>query len=142
MKPTESEIQARMDQLFDRFGRMTDTELMLLRSVWEEQDGSAREQAWTMVKQTLRGSRTQGLLDQARDRIAAWVNNYPAQMAMGDVPAMISGSGMDPGSIRKAAIPPMLDAIAATIAADGLSPDEQTLLLEPLAALAPHSTST
>jgi hypothetical protein len=47
---------------------------------------------------------------------------------------------MDPGSIRKAAIPPMLDAIAATIAADGLSPNEQTLLLEPLAALAPHST--
>jgi hypothetical protein len=57
---------------------------------------------------------------------------------MGDVLAMLSGSGMDPGSIRKAAIPPMLDAIAATIAADGLSPDEQVLLLEPLTNLAPH----
>lgn len=141
MKPADAEIQAGVDRLFDRFARMTDTELMLLRSVWEEQDASAREEAWTKVKATLRGSRTPGLLDQARDRMAAWVNNYPAQMVMGDVPAMPSGSGMDPGSIRKAAIPPMLDAIAATIAMHGLSPNEQTLLLEPLAALAPHKTS-
>lgn len=141
MKPTNAEIQARVDRLFDRFERLTDTELMLLRSVWEEQDQSAREQAWMMVKATLRGSRTQALLDHARDRVAAWVNNYPAPMAMGDVPAMPSGSGMDPGSIRKAAIPPMLDAIAATITADGLSPSEQTLLLEPVAALAPHGTA-
>jgi hypothetical protein len=142
VKPTEPEIQARVDRLFDRFERMTDAELMLLRSVWEEQDPSTREQAWTLVKATLRGSRTQSMLDRARDRVAAWLNNYPAPMAMGDVPAMLNGSGMDPGSIRRAALPPMLDAIAATIAADGLSPDEQTLLLEPLAALAPHNTST
>lgn len=141
MKSTNAEIQARVDRLFERFERLTDTELMLLRSVWEEQDQSAREQAWTTVKASIQESRTQGLLDHARDRVAAWVNNYPAPMAMGDVPAMPSGSGMDPGSIRKAAIPPMLDAVAATIAADGLSPNEQTLLLEPLAALAPHNTS-
>src|SRR6266545_312225 len=120
---------------------MTDVELMLLRSVWEQQDAPAREQAWTMVKATLRGSRAQGLLDDARGRVAAWVNNYPAPMVMGDVPAILSGSGMDLGAIRKAAIPPMLDAIAATIAVDGLRPGEQTLLLEPMAALAPHNTS-
>ena len=138
MNATKPEIQAAVDRLFDRFERMTDTEFMLLRSVWEEQDGAAREQAWSTVKQTLRAQRTQDLLDQARNRIAAWLNNYPAQLAMGDVPVMISGSGMDPGSIRKSALPPMLDAIAATIAADGLSPAEQTLLLEPIAALAPH----
>ena len=138
MNATQSEIQGAVDRLFDRFERMTDTEFMLLRSVWEEQDGAARELAWSTVKQTLRAQRTQDLLDQARSRIAAWLNNYPAQMAMGDVPVMSTGSGMDPGSIRKAALPPMLDAIAATIAADGLSPAEQTLLLEPVAALAPH----
>lgn len=141
MKTAESEIQTRVDRLFDRFERMTDTELMLLRSVWDEQDGSARELAWTMVKATIRGSRTQALLDQARDRMGAWVNNYPAAMVIGDVPATLSGSGMDPGSIRKAAIPPMLDAIAATIAADGLSPHDQTLLLEAVESLAPHKTS-
>jgi hypothetical protein len=140
MSASEAELQGRVDQLFDRFERMTDAEFMLLRSVWEEQDPSPREQAWSTVKATLRARRTQGLLDQARNRVAAWLNNYPAQLAMGDVPVMITGSGMDPGSIRKAALPPMLDAIAATIASDGLSASEQTVLLEPLAALAPHKT--
>lgn len=120
---------------------MTDTELMLLRSVWEEQDSSSRQEAWAMVKAAISQHCLQALLDGARDRLASWVNNYPAAMVMGDVPATLSGSGMDPGSIRKAAIPPMLDAIAATIAADGLSPTEQTLLLEPIAALAPHTGS-
>lgn len=138
MNATKPEIQAAVDRLFDRFERMNDTEFMLLRSVWEEQDAAAREQAWSTVKATLRARRTQDLLDQARNRVAAWLNNYPAQLAMGDVPVMITGSGMDPGAIRKAALPPMLDAIAATIAADGLSPADQTLLLEPVAALAPH----
>jgi hypothetical protein len=111
---------------------------MLLRTVWEEQDRTAREEVWTMVKVAIRKHRRQDLLDSARDRLASWVNNYPAPMIIGDVQAMFTGSGMDPGSIRKAAIPPMLDAIAATIAADELSPPDQTLLLEPLAALAQH----
>jgi hypothetical protein len=140
VKPTDSEIQAAIGRLFDRFERMTDAELLLLRSVWSEQDATAREQAWTTAKATLRARRRDAMLGDARDRLASWVNNYPASMVIGDVPASFQGSGMDPGSIRKAAIPPMLDAIAATIAADGLSPNEQTLLLEPLAALAPHST--
>ena len=115
---------------------MTDAELMLLRAAWEEQDGSARGDAWDTVKAAISQHRLQGLLDDARNRLSSWVNNYPAAMVMGDVPATLSGSGMDPGSIRKAAIPPMLDAIAATIAADWLSPAEQTVLLEPLGAIA------
>ena len=45
MKASNAAIQARVERLFDRFERMTDTELMLLRSVWELQAESAREQA-------------------------------------------------------------------------------------------------
>jgi len=141
VKASSAATQARVDRLFDRFERMTDAELVLLRSVWEEQDQTAREDAWTMAKASMRLDGREALLEAARERIAAWVNNYPAPFVTGDVPALLSGSGMDPGSIRRAALPPMMDAIAATIAADGLSPDEQTLLLEPLAALAPHKTS-
>ncbi|MEA2678149.1 MAG: hypothetical protein QOJ81_2290 [Chloroflexota bacterium] len=137
MTKGDPEIQERVDRLFDRFERMTDAEFMLLRSVWEERDPTARQDAWAAVKSTVQGQRRDALLNDARNRIAAWVNNYSAPMAVGDVPANFMGSGMDPGSIRRAAIPPMLDAVAATIAADGLSPAEQMLLLEPMGALAP-----
>jgi hypothetical protein len=136
MTRVDSEIHERVDRLFDRFERMTDAEFMLLRSVWEEQEPTARQDAWASVKATVRERRREGLLNDARNRIASWVNNYSAPIAMGDVPVNFTGSGMDPGSVRRAAIPPMLDAIAATIAADGLSASDQTLLLEPAAAMA------
>lgn len=136
MTTVDPEIQERVDRLFDRFERMTDAEFMLLRTVWDQQDATARQEAWTMVKVALRRHRREEMLDSARDRIAAWVNNYSAPIAWGDVQATFIGSGMDPASIRKAAIPPMLDAVAATIAADGLSAEDQALLLEPVTVMA------
>lgn len=136
MKPADAEIQEQVDRLFDRFERMTDAEFMLLRTVWDQQDATARQEAWTMVKVALRGHRREKMLDSARDRIAAWVNNYSAPIAWGDVQATLIGSGMDPASIRKAAIPPMLDAIAATITQDELSQDDRWVMTKPLEALA------
>jgi hypothetical protein len=136
MNRADAEIQERVDRLFDRFEHMTDAEFLIMRSAWDEQDHQAREDAWTMVKVALRTTKRDALLDDARHRIASWVNNYSTPMSMGDVPLNFSGSGMDPNSIRRAAIPPMLDAIAATIAADGLSAEDQALLLEPVTVMA------
>ena len=137
MKPFDAEIQERVDRLFDHFERMSDAEFMVLRSAWDAGDPDARQEAWTVVKVALKDTNRDALLDDARNRIASWVNNYPAQMAVGDVPAVIMGSGMDPGTVRRQAIPPMLDAIAATICADGLDQDERHTLLEPYQAIAP-----
>ena len=131
MTKVDPEIQERVDRLFDRFERMTDAEFMLLRSAWEEQDPAARQGAWEWVKATVKERGRESLLNDARDRIASWVDNYSTPMAMGDVPMSFAGSGMDPGSIRRAAIPPMLDAIAATVAADGLDQDARWELLKP-----------
>ena len=141
MKPAEPAIQERVDRLFDRFERMTDAEFMLLRTVWDGEDATVRQDAWTIVKATVRLRRREKFLDVARDRIAAWVNNYSAPLAQGEVPVGYSLSGMDANSIRRAAIPPMLDAIAAVVAADGLGQHDETVLLEPLRAVAPHSAS-
>src|SRR5687767_4204466 len=130
------QIQEHVDRLFDRFERMTDAEFMLLRTVWEEQDPGLRQGAWASVKATVKQRGRESQLNDARNRIASWVNNYAAPLGMGDVPMNFAGSGMDPGSIRRAAIPPMLDAVAATIAADGLSAEDQALLLEAVTVMA------
>lgn len=139
MSQMDRDIQERVDLLFDRFERMTDAEFMMLRTVWDQQDPVARGDAWTLLKVALRTSRRERMLDDARNRMAAWLNNYPPRGTFPDATGQMSLSGMDQATVRKEAFPPMLDAIAATIAADGLSPDEQTLLLEPVAALAPHN---
>lgn len=136
MNRADAEIQERVDRLFDRFERMTDAEFLMLRTIWDEQDSTAREEAWTMVKVALRSARRDRLLDDARNRIAAWVNNYPYRTAFPDTMGTLGTSGMDASSVRKAAIPPMLDAIAATIVADGLDQDERHALLKPYQTIA------
>ena len=125
MNAGNRDIQKRIDQLFDRFERMPDAELIMLRSVWEGEDATAREEAWTMVKVALRTTKRDRMLDDARDRIAAWVNNYPPRGTFPDATGTMSLSGMDQASIRKQAFPPMLDAVAATIADDGLDQDQR-----------------
>ena len=135
MNAGNRDIQKRVDQLFDRFGRMPDAELIMLRSVWETEDATAREEAWTMVKAALRTTKRDRMLDDARDRIAAWVNNYPPRGTFPDATDQMSLSGMDQASIRKQALPPMLDAVAATIADDGLDQDQRWVLLKPYEAL-------
>ena len=135
MNAGNRDIQKRVDQLFDRFERMPDAELIMLRSVWEGEDATAREEAWTMVKVALRRTKRDRMLDDARDRIAAWVNNYPPRGTFPDATGTMSLSGMDQASIRKQAFPPMLDAVAATIADDGLDQDQRWVLLKPYEAL-------
>jgi hypothetical protein len=135
MKPADAAVQERIDQLFDRFERMTDAEFMMLRSVWEAEDPRAREAAWTMVKVALRSTRRDRLLDDARNRIASWVNNYPPRGTFPDATGQMSLSGLDQASVRKAAIPPMLDAVAATLADNGLNQDDRWVLLKPIEAL-------
>jgi hypothetical protein len=135
MNPADAEIQESVDRLFDRFERMTDAEFMMLRSVWEGGDATAREEAWTMVKAAVKTSRRERMLNDARNRIASWVNNYPSRGAFPDSTGQMSLSGLDQASVRRAAIPPMLDVIAATIADDGLDQDQRWALFKPYDAI-------
>jgi hypothetical protein len=125
-----------LELLFDRISRLTDSELMVLRSAWEEGDEAERGIAWRSVKRVVQSREREGLLDDARDRLAAWVNNYLTATAAEYGNFLISaGSGMDAATVRREALPPLLDAVAATVAADGLTGDEQAILLGPLESL-------
>lgn len=131
--------QGRLDELFVRIARMPDSELMILRSAWEEGDVAARGRAWQSVKRLVASRGREPALDAARARLGAWVNNYLTATAVEYGNFLISaGSGMDAATVRRQALPPLLDAVAATIAADGLSADDHATLLEPLNSLEPQ----
>ena len=136
MNAADAEVQEEVDRLFDRFERMTDAEFMMLAAVWDEGDPIARQDAWTLVKVALKATKRDRLLDDARNRIAAWVNNYGYRNAYPDTMGPLGTSGMDAGSVRRSAIPPMLDAIAATITQDRLDVDERWVLTKPIEAIA------
>jgi hypothetical protein len=135
----DSEIEQQIDLLFDRFGRMTDTELVLMRSIWEEMDSTAREDAWVQVKVALRKHRRQQMLEEARTRLARFLTaEMPPVGILGVANLPSNPSGMSMASVRSAAMPPLMDALAATVAADGIDAAAQTLLLEPIIRLARH----
>ena len=129
-------ISQDVDRLFGRIARLTDPELMVLRSAWEETDASARAEAWKRVKSVVARERLEGDLDDARSRLGAWVNNYLTATAVEYGNFLINaGSGMDAATVRRQALPPLLDALAATVAGRGLAPEERSALLEPLDSL-------
>ena len=129
-------LQDRLDHLFERIARMPDSELLILRAAWEDGDVAARQQAWKSVRRAVAARERESLLDDAHGRLAAWVNNYLTATAAEYGNFLISaGSGMDAGAVRRQALPPLLDAVAATIAAEGLSRDEHDALMEPVVSL-------
>ncbi len=133
---TESQIEDALERLFERVARMPDSELLMLRSAWEDGDAGARQRAWRSVKQVTASRERQRLLDDARDRLTAWVNNYLTATAIEYGNFVINaGSGMDAGTVRREALPPLLDAIAGTVGADLLSDDDRSALLGPMASL-------
>lgn len=129
-------VQQQIDRLFDRFERLTDNELILLRAIWEEQESLPRELAWRNAARVIREAQRESMLNDARGRLGAWINNYLTATALEYGNFLISKSGLDAGKVRQAALPPMLDAVAATLAADRISSAEHAVLMEPLSALA------
>jgi hypothetical protein len=135
----EALLQDRLDQLFDRIARMPDSELLIIRAVWEDGDADVRQQAWKSVRRIATARDREGLLAESQGRLAAWVNNYLTATAAEYGNFLISsGTGMDAGSVRRQALPPLLDAVAATIAAEGLSPEERDTLMAPVLSLDQH----
>ena len=133
---SRSSIDDDVDRLFDRIAHLADSELMVLRSAWEEADPGAREAAWKRVKSVVAEHELEDDLEDARGRLGAWVNNYLTATAVEYGNFLINaGSGMDAATVRRQALPPLLDAVAATVAAGGLTPDERSALLEPLDSL-------
>jgi hypothetical protein len=129
-------IEDRLDMLLDRVARLSDTDLMVLRSIWDEADAVERKEAWKSVKRVVNGRDRQELLERGQSRLSAWVNNYLSAAAVEYGNFLINPrSGMDAATVRRAALPPLLDAVAATVAADGLTGEERRVLLEPLASL-------
>ena len=129
--PARAEIEERLERLFHRVSRMSDAELMVLRAIWDEQDETARAVAWKHAKRITGEHGRTDLLEHARSRLSAWVNNYLSATAIEYGNFLISASGMDAATIRRVALPPLLDAAAAIVAADGLDVSEQAVLLEP-----------
>lgn len=138
---TRAGIEDRLDALFDKVARLRDVELRLLRLAWNEGDAQLRAGIWQKARSVATERQREDLLENARARLAAWVNNYLTATSV-EYGTFLTGadSGMDLIAARADAAAPVLDAVAAIVAADGLEPAERDLLYEPVSRVSPVRT--
>lgn len=136
------ETERRLDELFDKLFHMSDAELRLVRLGWEEADAAERAAIWDRMRPVVGRGDGAEMMEATRSTLSKWVNSYLSATAIEYGNFLINpGSGMNPTEVRRGAIPPMLDAAAAVIAAGVLDPDDQELLLEPINSVAGHRRS-
>jgi hypothetical protein len=135
MSEIDEDIRDGIDRLFSRISRMTDEEVLLLRATWDEGDATERKSAWRSVRAAVEATGRQKLLDEAGTRFAAWGTSDDLIGYWGVANLPSHGSGMAREAVRREALPPVMDAIGATVAFDRLDPREMELLLAPLSSV-------
>jgi len=130
---TRAQVEERVEKLLDRIWRMSDDDLVLVRAVWNVSDERPRADAWLSVKWVLKERDRDDLLDRSRTRLAAWASGQRAGLGLHSGSMLMSpGSAVESPGARRDALPPLLDAVAATVAADGLDAEDHEILLEPI----------
>ncbi len=129
---TRKQIEDRLEKLFSDLFRLTDPEIRAIRLLWESENQFDRRRAYERGRETIDREKRMDLVDEAQSGITRWIANYHTGMAgpYAGFPTS-SGSGMDAGEVRRGAIAPLMDAVVAIVAADGLDPEDQEILLGP-----------
>jgi hypothetical protein len=130
---TRKAIEDRLEKLFSDLFRLTDAELRAVRLVWESEDQFDRRRAFERGRATIDREHRMDLVDEAQSGITRWIGGYLTGTTAEYGGFLTSSrSGMDTLETRRGTIPPLMDAIVAIVGADGLDPDEQDLLLDPM----------
>jgi hypothetical protein len=131
--PDRARIEDELGRIFDGIFRLSDPELRMIRTIWESEDEEARQKAFQTARATIDARHRRDLLDDAQSTMRQWIGSY-LTATTAEYGGFLTGAraGMDVGEVRRDLVPPLIDAVVAIIAADGLEADERELLLEPV----------
>jgi hypothetical protein len=136
--PTPSrppDVETAIDNLFVRLTQMTDQDLRRIRLAWDAQDAHHRADLWRRALRLIKESDREELLAASRDRLAAWANDFASGRT--GTPEDASWD-VDRLNARTAAVPAVLDAVAAFAAGEGLEDAERSFLTDPFRAGSPQ----
>lgn len=101
-----------------------------VRAAWDAEDGEARRAAWMTVRDALKRSGREGLMDETRERVRRWMSDVPVLRGayhMLGLPKMDD----DLQGAKSGVAPALLDAAAAAIVGEFLSEEERSVLRTP-----------
>jgi hypothetical protein len=136
-KAVREQIDRQLDELFGQVTRVPNSQLVFVRAMWNLADESARAEAWRNVNRVVETHHRQELLEETRSKLAMWVNGDTRGWGLHYGNSLMPSYTelVDAVNVRRDALPPLLDAAAAIIAADGLSSEDRETLLAPINAL-------
>jgi hypothetical protein len=122
------EIEDTIDQLLDQLPSVTSEDALLMAQLWEEEDATGRKRAWQRAKASIERARLTEVLDRAREDVGFWM-----QASRSDFQGIggLLGQEGDHVSVRRAAAPAVLDAVAALLAERDLQAADFDLLTRP-----------
>ena len=129
--PRRPEAETAIDNLFARLTQLTDPDLRRIRLAWDAQDAGLRADIWRRALRLIRESDRDQLLAASRDRLAAWANDFASGRT--GTPEDASWD-VDRLNARTAAVPAVLDAVAALAAGESLEDAERSFLTDPFRA--------
>ena len=110
---------------------MTDLDLRRVRLAWNAQDARRRSGIWRRALQLIHENNRDQLLAGSRARLAAWANDFASGRT--GTPEDASWD-IDRLNARTAAVPAVLDAVAALAAGDRLDEADRSMLSTPFRA--------
>jgi len=125
-------IERGLERVFTAAARLNNPELTMLYAIWATGDAQRRDLLWAVGKARIRRTKRGGLMAAARSQLAEWTNAGQISVAAGSAVGIDLQHGGDTGTIRRQAMPALLDAALAVVAADGLSDCDRAFLMQPL----------
>ena len=122
------EIEDTIDQLLDQLPAVTAEDALLMAQLWEEEDAAGRKRAWQRAKASIERAKLGEVLDRAREDVGFWMQATPSDFQ--GIGGLLGQEG-DHVSVRRAAAPAVLDAVAALLAERDLQASDFDLLTRP-----------
>jgi len=122
------EIEDTIDQLLDQLPEVTSEDALLMAQLWQEEDATERRRAWERAKSSIERAKLGEVLDRAREDVGFWM-----QATRSDFQGISGLLGQESNhvSVRRAAAPAVLDAVAALLAERDLLASDFDLLTRP-----------
>jgi hypothetical protein len=126
-------INKALDELMWNVVKLDTTAIRRIRETWDAGDGNARKRAWVAVRDALKQSGREQLMDETRERVMRWQGDKPP------LRGMFSALGLpkmeaDLPQLKANAAPAVLDAGAVAIVGEFLTPEEREILEAPVRA--------
>ena len=123
-------INKALDDLMWQAVQMDTMAMRQVRAEWDAGDADARRQAWDVVRDALKRSGREGLMDETRERVRQWMSDVPVLRGAYHMLGLPQMDDDMPGA-KAAMAPAVLDAAAVAIVGEFLSAEERSVLQTP-----------